>query len=162
TTVVHQLGSASRTPGGKFLLVGPDWKGAKPEGFVDLLSVPTNYAGVFPRSFAARTPATARAIAVLDQMGAYPLSKNQPGQRKFDWEAMAKTKVYPPGVTAEMIARDPDVARPEWVVPERFWDDLEKTLTTNPKVGDNDAAMAEQARSLIALRKSDSAWKMLL
>ncbi|MBX9829655.1 MAG: DUF1254 domain-containing protein [Xanthobacteraceae bacterium] len=163
TTVVHQLGSASRTPGGKFLLVGPDWKGAKPEGFVDLLRVPTNYAGVFPRSFAARTPeATARAIAVLDQMGAYPLSMNQPGQRKFDCEAMAKNKVYPPGVTAEMIARDPDVARPEWVVPERFWDDLEKMLAANPKVGDDDAAMAEQARSLIALRKSDPAWKVLL
>ena len=27
TTVTHQLGSASDTPGGKFLLVGPEWKG---------------------------------------------------------------------------------------------------------------------------------------
>ena len=33
TTVTHQLGSASGTPGGKLLLVGPDWNGEKPAGF---------------------------------------------------------------------------------------------------------------------------------
>jgi hypothetical protein len=33
TTVIHQLGSASNTPGGKFLLVGPHWTGrARPTG----------------------------------------------------------------------------------------------------------------------------------
>ncbi len=56
SNVIHQIGSASRTPGGKFLLVGPDGKGEKPTGFIDILRVPTNYAGVFARSFAARTP----------------------------------------------------------------------------------------------------------
>jgi hypothetical protein len=163
TTVIHQLGSASKTPGGKFLLVGPDWKDQKPDGFVDILRLPTNYGGAFQRSFAARTPeARARVIAVLDQMGVYPLSKNQPGQRKFDCEAMAKNVVYPAGVTAEMIATDPDVARPQWVVPERFWDDLEKMLAANPKVGTDDAAMADRARALIALRRSEPAWKVLL
>jgi hypothetical protein len=163
TSVAHQLGSASKTPGGKFLLVGPDWKGAKPDGFIDILRLPTNYGGTFQRSFAARTPeAKARAIAVLDQMGTYPLSQNQPGQRKFDCEAIAKHVVYPPGVTAEMIVADPDVARPQWVVPQRFWEDLEKMLAANPKVGESDAAMADQARNLIALRKSDPAWKALL
>jgi hypothetical protein len=163
TNVAHQLGSASNTQGGKFLLVGPDWKGAKPDGFIDILRLPTNYGGAFQRSFAARTPeAKARAIAVLDQMGAYPLSQNQPGQRKFDCEAIAKHVVYPASVTAEMIAADPDVARPQWVVPQRFWDDLEKMLAANPKVGESDAAMADQARSLIALRKSSPEWKALL
>ena len=48
TNVIHQLGSASATPGGKFLLVGPDWKGQKPDGFVDVLRMPTNYGGRFP------------------------------------------------------------------------------------------------------------------
>ncbi len=163
TNVAYQLGSASQTPGGKFLLVGPDWKGTKPDGFIDVLRLPTNYGGAFQRSFAARTPeAKARAIAVLDQMGAYPLSQNQPGQRKFDCEAIAKNAVYPPGVTAQMIAADPDVARPQWVVPTRFWEDLEKALAVNPKVGEDDAAMADQARTFIALRKSSPTWKALL
>jgi hypothetical protein len=81
SNVIHQIGSASRTPGGKFLLVGPDWTGQKPDGFLDILRVPTHYAGAFGRSFAARTPeAKARALAVLNQLGMYPLSKNQAGR----------------------------------------------------------------------------------
>jgi hypothetical protein len=163
TNVIHQLGSASRTPGGKLLLVGPDWSGEKPDGFIDILRLPTNYGGAFQRSFAARTPeAKERAIAVLDQMGVYRLSQNRAGQRSFDCEAISRNVVYPPGVTAAMIAADPDVARPQWVVPERFWDDLEKMLAANPKVAKNDAAMADQARSLIALHGSDPAWAALL
>ena len=31
-----------------------------------------------------------------------------------------------------MIAADPDAARPQWVVPKTFWDDLEKVLDANP------------------------------
>jgi hypothetical protein len=61
-----------------------------------------------------------------------------------------------------MIAADPDIARPQWVVPERFWEDLNKMLAVNPEVGAHDAAMAEQAHALIALRRSDPAWKTLL
>jgi hypothetical protein len=163
TTVVHQLGSASGTLGGKFLLVGPEWKGEKPDGFIDILRMPTNLAGVFPRSFAARTPeAKARARAVLGQIGMYPLGTNQPGQRKIDVEAIARNAVFPPGVTAEMIAADPDAGRPQWVKPETFWDDLAKMLAENPTVGPADAAMADQARTLVALRASDPAWKALL
>jgi hypothetical protein len=163
TNVIYQLGSASNTPGGKFLLAGPDWKGEKPEGFIDVLRLPTNYGGAFQRSFAARTPeAKARAIAVLDQMGVYPLSRNQQDRLRFDCEAITRNVFFPPGITAAMIAADPDAARPQWVVPSKFWDQLEKTLAANPKVGAGDIAMAEQARSLIALHKSNSEWKVLL
>lgn len=70
TNVWHQLGSASRTPGGKFLLVGPTWGGEKPAGFLDVLRVPTNVAGVFPQ-----------------------------------------------GVTAELLAANPEASRPDWVNP---------------------------------------------
>jgi hypothetical protein len=126
TNVIHQLGSASRTPGGKLLLVGPDWSGPKPDGFINILRLPTNYGGAFQRSFAARTPeAKERAIAVLDQMGVCPLSQNQEGQRSFDCEAISRNVVYPPDVTVAMIAANPDVVRPQWVVPERFWADLD-------------------------------------
>jgi hypothetical protein len=53
TNVIHQLDSASGTPGGKFLLVGPGWQGEAPEGFVDVLRLPTAYGAVLPRSFTA-------------------------------------------------------------------------------------------------------------
>ena len=88
TTVTHQLGSASKTPGGKFLLVGPTWNGQKPDGFIDVLRSPTNVAGVFGRSFAARTPeAKARARAVLNQIGMVPVSQDKPGRKTFDCAA---------------------------------------------------------------------------
>jgi hypothetical protein len=52
--------------------------------------------------------------------------------------------------------------RPQWVVPERFWEDVEALLKNNPTVGKDDAPMAEQARTLIALRNSSPAWKAIL
>ncbi len=44
----------------------------------------------------------------------------------------------------------------------QFWDDLKKALDANPIVGPNDAAMAEQARTLIALRAANDNWRLLL
>ena len=163
TTVMHQLGSASNTPGGKFLLVGPHWKGEKPDGFIDVLRSPTNVAGVFGRSFTAHSAEEkAKARRVLNQIGIVALSKDKPGRHTFDCEASARNKVYPPGLTAEMLAADPDMLRVRPVNPVTFWDDLEKALDANPEVGSDDAAMAAQARTLMALRASDTLWKALL
>jgi len=163
TNVTRTLGSAWQTPGGKFLLVGPDWKGEKPEGIIDIIRMPTNYGGVFPRSFASRTPeARARAIAVQNQMGVYPLSQNAEGRKTFDCEAYTKNAIYAGGITAEMIKADPDIARTQWVVPDRFWKDLANVMKLNPRVGADDAAMADQARVLLALHASSPAWAALL
>lgn len=163
TTVTHQLGSASGTPGGKLLLVGPDWTGERPADFLDVLRSPTNVAGVFGRSFAARTPeAKARARDVLNQIGMVPLSQDEPGPLTFDCEASARNKVFPPGITEQMITTDPDVLRVRPVDVTTFWDNLEEALDFNPAVGADDAPMADQARTLLALRKVDSRWKALI
>jgi hypothetical protein len=163
TNVTHQLGSASGTPGGKLLLVGPSWKGEKPEGFTDVLHSPTNVAGVFGRSFAARTPeAKARARGVLNQIGMVPLSEDKPGGLAFDCEASARNKVFPPGFTEQIVTADPDLLRVRPVDVTTFWDDLEKALDFNPAVGADDAPMADQARTLFALREADPAWRGLL
>ncbi|MDM0001873.1 DUF1254 domain-containing protein [Variovorax sp. J22P240] len=163
TTVTHQLGSASGTPGGKLLLVGPGWKGEKPAGFIDVLRSPTNVGGVFGRSFAAHSPeAKARARAVLNQIGIVPLSQDKPGRLVFDCEASARNKVFPPGLTAEMVTADPDLLRGRPVNVKTFWDDLKKALDANPAVGPDDAPMADQARTLLALREAAPAWKTLL
>ncbi|MDM0067752.1 DUF1254 domain-containing protein [Variovorax sp. J31P207] len=163
TTVIHQLGSASNTPGGKLLLVGPNWSGEKPDGFIDVLRSPTNVAGLFGRSFAAHTgESKARARAVLNQIGVVAQSLDRPGPLRFDCEASARNKVFPPGVTAEMVTADPDMLRARPVDPTRFWDQLAEALALNPAVSADDAAMAAQARTLLALRASDSAWRALL
>jgi hypothetical protein len=163
TTVTHQLGSASSTPGGKFLLVGPRWNGQKPDGFIDVLRSPTNVGGAFGRSFTARTPeAKEKARAVLNQIGIYPLSQDRPGLRKFDCEASARNKVFPPGITPEMVAADPDMLRARPVNAKTFWEDLEKALDANPQVGPDDAAMVGQARTLLALRGASPEWRAVL
>ncbi len=163
TTVIRQLGSASGTPGGKFLLVGPDWNGELPKGFIEVIKSPTHVVGVFGRSYTAHTPdSKAEARAVLNQIGMVPLSEDKAGPLRFDCEASARNKVYPTGLTAEILAADPDLLRIRPVNPVQFWDDLKKALDANPIVGPNDAAMAEQARTLIALRESDGNWRSLL
>lgn len=163
TTVIRQVGSASRTPGGKFLLVGPDWQGEKPEGFIEVIQSPTHVVGVFGRSFTAHSEKSKKeARAVLNQIGMVPLSEDKPGALVFDCEASARNKVYPPGLTADMLAADPDLLRIRPVNPKTFWDDLKKALDANPVVGADDAAMADQARTLIVLRESDAKWQALL
>jgi len=163
TTVTHQLGSASKTPAGKFLLVGPTWQGEAPAGFIDVLRSPTATAVLMARSFAARTPeAKATARAVLDQMGATPLSEDGPARRKFDCQGSARNKVFPPNLTAEILAADPDILRERPVHGETFWEDLERALNANPQVGPDDAPIAAQARTLLALRASDPSWRRVL
>jgi hypothetical protein len=163
TNVRHQLGSASRTPGGKFLLVGPGWEGEKPEGFIDVLRMPTNVAAAFPRSFASRSEQSkAQARVVLDQLGIYPLAEDQPGQRSFGYEKYADHAVFPPGVTAEMIAANPSASRPDWVKPSSFWNDLGTMLDFNPQLSPDDGAMGDQARALVALYRNDERYRGLL
>jgi hypothetical protein len=163
TNVVHRLGSASATPGGKFLLAGPGWNGRTPAGFHDVLRMPTNMASVFPRSFAARTPeAKALARAVLNQIGMYPFSANELGPRSFDAVPIARKAPFPADLASEMATIDPDTSRPQWVNPRTFWDDLQQVLAANPSVGPSDRAMAGQARTLIALRTSAPAYRALL
>jgi hypothetical protein len=80
----------------------------------------------------------------------------------LDCQAEARNARFPAGVTAEAIAADPYAFRPEWVNPKTYWDDLEKMLIANPVVGPVDAPIADQARTLIALRKSNANYKVLL
>jgi hypothetical protein len=153
--VIYQLGSAAGTPGGKYLLVGPEWNGQKPDEFLDVLRMPTNIAWVPGRSFAAHTPESkAESLAVLGQMRVYPLSQNKPGAQNVDCQAVARNVRFPAAVTAEMIAADPEAFRPEWVNPRTFWEALEKFLAANPRVGPSDAAMAGHAHLLRCARPS--------
>jgi hypothetical protein len=163
TNVCHQLGSASGTPGGKFLLAGPNWNDEQPEGFLGVLRVPTNVATVLPRSFAARSEQSKeQARAVLNQLGMYPLAEDQPGQRDFAYDTYARHAVFPPGVTAEMIAANPEASRPDWVKPRTFWADLGAMLDFNPQLGPDDTAIGDQARALVTLYRSNEQYRPIL
>ena len=99
---------------------------------------------------------------MLDQIGMYPFSEDRPGPRSFGYEAHAANSIYPQGVTAEMLAVDPDASRPQWVKPESFWTDLAAMLDFNPTMGAADTPMADQAKTLVALYRSDKSYRALL
>ena len=44
--------------------------------------------------------------ALLNQMGARHSREDNPSRRQFDCEASARNKVYPPNLTAEILAAD--------------------------------------------------------
>ena len=89
------------------MLVGPDWNGEKPAGFIDVLHSPIDLAGSSAAVSRHEHPRRkARARAVLNQIGMVPLSR-QAGPIDFDCEARARNKVFPPGLTEQMVAADP-------------------------------------------------------
>ena len=65
-------------------------------------------------------------------------------------------------MTPEQLAADPDAFRPQWVNPSTFWTSLDKALAMCPAVGPDYQAMADQARTLLALYASGPAYKALL
>jgi hypothetical protein len=55
-------------------------------------------------------------------IGTAPLAEDKPGRHVFDCEASARNRVFPPGLTAEMLAADPDMLRARPVNVKAFWD----------------------------------------
>jgi hypothetical protein len=70
--------------------------------------------------------------------------------------------VFPPGVTAELLAANPDASRPDWVKPHSFWDDLGAMLDFNPQLSTDDTAIGEQARALVALHRTNQHYRTIL
>jgi hypothetical protein len=42
---------------------------------------------------------------------------------RLEYDKYGSHAVFPPGVTAEMIAANPEASRPDWVKPPTFWTD---------------------------------------
>jgi hypothetical protein len=74
----------------------------------------------------------------------------------------AKYAVFPPGVTADMIAANPEASRPDWVKPHTFWDDLAAMLDLSPQLAPDDTAIGDQARAPVALHRSDDHYRGIL
>jgi hypothetical protein len=99
---------------------------------------------------------------VLNQLGMYPLAEDQPGQRDFAYDQYATHAVFPPGVTAAMIAANPEASRPDWGRPRTFWHDLDAMLDFNPQLGPDNTAIGEQARALVALHRDNEHYRPIL
>jgi hypothetical protein len=117
-----QIGKQYGTKPGFYLLVGPSWKGAVPTGINGVLRSPTDLVAIFPRVFQDDTPEDKAAIQpILSQIMVYPLTEFDGKMKTKDWKS---TPVFPapPSTGGET----------KWVVPEKFFDELQIVMKQIP------------------------------
>jgi hypothetical protein len=118
-----RLGKQYGTKPGFYLLAGPDWHSAVPDGISEVFRSPTGLAAFCPRLFLNDTDEDRAALQpVLNQVVMYPLSQYDGTMKTKDWKAVPVFPV-PEG------AGDGEI---HWVEPEKFFDQLPAVLETVP------------------------------
>ncbi|WP_449433436.1 DUF1254 domain-containing protein [Pseudomonas putida] len=149
-----QAGKPYGTKPGFYLLVGPNWKGEKPEGVEAVLRSPTALANAIPRIFMDDTQADRAAIQEkLNQVVFYPLKDYDGKMKTIDWKK-----------TADIPAPGADSAsqgETKWVEPEKFFDQFPQVLDTVPPLPGEEALYA-QFRQLLDIAAKDPAIKQQL
>src|SRR5262247_1950458 len=135
-----QLGKMYGTTPGFYLLVGPDWNGDAPKGITRVFRCSSSTGIAAPRVFQDDTPEDKKAIqAVLKGIMMYPLA---------DYDGKAKSKAWvdlPEGPTPP--PRDEET---QWVVPEKFVDELAAVLADAPPLPGEEARYAQVLAVLAA------------
>jgi hypothetical protein len=139
-----QLGKMYGTKPGFYLLVGPDWQGEVPKGITRVFRSSTHTGIVGPRIFQDDTPEDKRAIqAPLTGVMIYPLAEYDGNMKTKDWANIPHVPAPPAGEEET-----------QWVVPEKFADQLPTVLADAPPLPGEEARYAQVLAVLEAL-KSD-------
>lgn len=135
------MGIQYGTAPGAYLLVGPEWEGETPEGIEAVFRSPTNLGAVFPRIFMDDTAEDREAIQpLIDQVTAYPLSEWTGELQTVDWSESPTIPNPDEGGDGET----------QWVVPERFFEDLPAVLAQTPPLPGEEAIYAAVGQVLDA------------
>jgi hypothetical protein len=128
-----QLGKMYGTTPGFYLLVGPNWKGDVPKGITKVFRSPTNTGIVAPRVFQDDTPQDKRAIqSVLTGIMMYPLAEFSGTMKTKDWANLPRAPAPPAG--------DEET---QWVLPDKFVDELATVLADAPPLPGEEARYAQ-------------------
>lgn len=147
-----ELGKMYNSKPGFYLLVGPNWKGAKPAGIEAVIRSSTELANAIPRIFMDDTAEDRKAIQpILNQIVFYPLTKFDGKMKTIDW---SKAPVIPG-------PRSSGGGETKWVIPEKFFDEFGGILETVPPLPGEESLYA-QFRSLLAAAKQDPEIKKVL
>jgi len=145
TDQIGNVGKPYGTKPGFYLLVGPDWKGETPKGFNGVIRSSTEMANMIPRVQMDDTPEDRAAIqAPIKQIMSYPLSEFDGKMKSFDYAKIPAIGDKP----------DPSAGEVHWVVPDKFFDQLENVLGKVPPLPGEEALYA-QFRHLVAAGKKD-------
>lgn len=149
-----ELGKPYASKPGFYLLVGPNWKGEKPDGVEAIIRSPTALANTIPRVFMDDTDADRAAIQEkLNQIVFYPLKDYDGKMKTIDWK---KTPDIP-----VPHADSASQGETKWVVPEKFFDQFPQVLDSVAPLPGEEALYA-QFRQLMAIAAKDPAIKKLL
>jgi hypothetical protein len=139
-----QFGKMYGTKPGLYLLVGPDWKGQTPAGIQGVFRSSTNIGIVIPRVFKDATDEDTKAVQpLINQVMIYPLSQSDGKMKTRDWSANPK---FPSTSTGQ--------EETQWVVPQKFVDELPKVLDGLPPLPGEEALYAN-IRSVWAAADKD-------
>ncbi|MET0540902.1 MAG: DUF1254 domain-containing protein [Variovorax sp.] len=145
-----QLGVMYASKPGFYLLAGPAWEGALPEGIHGVFRSSTSTAFVVPRVFQDDTPEDKRAIQpVIAGIDMYPLAEFDGNIKRRDWHELPEL----PSPTG-----DSGSGETRWVFPDKFIDELSAVLADAPPLPGEEARYA-QARALIELARNDAQLK---
>lgn len=146
-----QLGKMYGTTPGFYLLVGPNWKGDVPKGITKVFRSPTDTGLAAPRIAQDDTPEDKRAIqAVLPGIMMYPLAEFDGRMKTMDWANLPRVPAPPSG--------DEET---QWVVPEKFVDELPTVLADAPPLPGEEARYA-QVLAVLAAAKADPTLKQAM
>jgi hypothetical protein len=150
-----ELGKPYKTKPGFYLLVGPNWKGEKPEGVEAIVRSPTALANAIPRVFMDDTAEDRDAIQEkLNQVVFYPLSDFDGKMKIVDWKK-APTIPNPSAGSAS-------AGETKWVVPEKFFDEFLQILTMVPPLPGEESLYAQFHLLMDAAAKDPAIKKVLV
>ena len=139
-----QLGKMYGTTPGFYLLVGPNWQGEVPKGITKVFRSSTNTGLAAPRVFQDDTPEDKRAIqSVLPGIMIYPLAEYDGRMKRTDWAKLPQVPAPP--------ASDEET---QWVMPDKFVDELPVVLADAPPLPGEEARYA-QVLAVLAAAKND-------
>src|SRR5262245_44020549 len=139
------LGKMYGSHAGFYLLAGPDWRGETIRGISQVFRSATNLGVVIPRVFTADDASDKAAVQrVINGIHMYPLSEYDGTTRTKDWAQVPK---FPND------ASNQGDQETQWVVPEKFFDELGTVLDEVPPLSGEEAIYANVRAVLEAASK---------
>jgi hypothetical protein len=126
------LGKQYGTKPGFYAIVGPNWKGTVPAGITKVIHAPTDLVTILPRAFMDDTADDKAAIQpILSQIVVYPLSGFDGKMKTMDWKS-----------TPDLPGPPASAGETKFVMPEKFFDELQVILKTVPPMPGEEALYA--------------------
>ena len=134
TDEIAQIGKQYGTKPGFYMIVGPNWKGAAPQGINAVVRSSTDLVFFVPRIFKEDNAEDTKAVQpVINQVMMYPLSKFDGTMKTTDW---SKLPNFPMPVEK---GKTPPKGESKWVNPATYYEELPVVMKEVPPLPGEEA-----------------------